>query len=90
MESCANVAVANARVAVEFVNECVTHCAKCVEACGANKGQEAAIAAEAAHVAGQLSFEAAQKAASVNNPSSISVSQQAYKLAAGQIAAHKI
>ena len=89
MESCANVAVANARGAVGYVNECMTHCAKCVEACGANKGQEAAIAAEAARVAGQLSFEAAQKAASVNNPSPISVSQQAYELAARQITAHK-
>ena len=76
MEVCANIAVGNAKVAVEAVNACVLSCSECIEACKVNDSEKAATAAAAAQTAGERAFEASKRAADVNNPSPLA--QQAY------------
>jgi ferredoxin len=76
METCANIAVGNAKVAVGYVNDCVRHCGECITACTENDGQKATAAASAAQAAGAQACEASKRAANVNNPSPLA--QEAY------------
>ena len=72
MEECANEAVGNAKVSAEYVSLCVISCSDCLEACKVNNPKRAQEAANEAARNGELAFEAAKRAATVNNPSSSS------------------
>jgi hypothetical protein len=69
MEHCANVAVANARMSAESVNECVVSCSLCLDACHEQKPVEAESAASRAQLTGQRAYELATKASHVDPPS---------------------